>query len=218
MTSGERYAPGTASGAEIRKDGARWTLVLVRELSHPPADVWTALTDPAQLREWAPFDADRNLGTVGAAKLSTAGAPSPHVTETQVTRADAPKLLEFSWGGQDLRWELQPLAGVGTRLTLWHTIDRNFIAMGAAGWHVCFDVLARLLDGQPIGRMVGPAAMKFEGWQRLHAEYTQQFGIVRTGSRRSRTPPRARRHRHSSRNGSPTSRTGAATPSAGCVS
>jgi hypothetical protein len=34
---------------------------LVRELRHPPATVWQALTDPAQLSEWAPFDADRNL-------------------------------------------------------------------------------------------------------------------------------------------------------------
>ena len=48
-----------------RKDGEKWTLVLVRELPHPPAKVWTALTDPAQLREWAPFDSDRSLGAVG---------------------------------------------------------------------------------------------------------------------------------------------------------
>ena len=49
--------------------------------------------------------------------------------------------------------------------------------MGAAGWHICFDVLDRLLDGQPIGRIVGGDAMKFDGWQRLNAEYAQQFGV-----------------------------------------
>ena len=48
--------------------------------------------------------------------------------------------------------------------------------MGAAGWHICFDVLERLLAGEPIGRIVGPEAMKV-GWQRLHAEYAKQFGI-----------------------------------------
>jgi hypothetical protein len=26
--------------------------------------------------------------------------------------------------------------------------------------------------------MVGPAAMKFSGWQRLHAEYAKQFGVA----------------------------------------
>jgi len=176
MNSRDQYAPGAAAGAEIRKDGEKWTLVLVRELRHPPAKVWEALTDPDQLREWAPFDSDRNLGAVGSAKLSTVGAPTPLVSETQVKRADSPKLLEFTWGGQDIRWELEPL-GSGTRLTLWHNIDRRFIAMGAAGWHICFDVLERLLGDQPIGRMVGMEVMKFEGWQRLHGEYAKQFGV-----------------------------------------
>src|SRR6185503_6754666 len=97
MNSREQYAPGAAAGAEVRKDGEKWTLVLVRDLSHPPANVWSALTDPEQLREWAPFDSDRNLGSVGAATLTTVGAPTPHVSETRVTRADAPKVLEFSW-------------------------------------------------------------------------------------------------------------------------
>jgi uncharacterized protein YndB with AHSA1/START domain len=171
----ERYAPGPAGGAEVRKDGEKWTLVLVRELRHPPEKVWQALTDPAQLREWAPFDADQNLGTAGrTVKLTTVGAPAPHVTETTVTRADAPKVLEYNWGGQEIRWELAAVGG-GTRLTLWHNIDRRYISMGAAGWHVCFDVLERALSGQPIGRIVGPAAMQVGGWQRLHAEYAKQF-------------------------------------------
>lgn len=177
MSNGEQYAPGAASEAQVRKDGERWTLVLVRDLAHPPAKVWEALTDPAHVREWAPFDADRNLGSVGSAKLSTVGAPTPQVSETEVKRADAPRLLEYSWGGQDIRWELEPQAGGGTRLTLWHNIDRRFISMGAAGWHICFDVLERLLNGQPIGRIVGAEALKFGGWQRLNAEYAKQFGV-----------------------------------------
>jgi hypothetical protein len=38
-------------------------------------------------------------------------------------------------------------------------------------------VLDRLLAGQPIGRIVGPDVMKFDGWQRLVAEYAKQFGL-----------------------------------------
>lgn len=177
MSNRDPYAPGAATGAEIKKEGDSWTLVLVRDLRHPPEKVWQALTDPAHLREWAPFDSDRNLGAPGTAMLTTVGSPKPHVTETQVTRADAPHVLEFNWGGQDIRWELAPLGAGGTRLTLWHNIDRRFIAMGAAGWHVCFDVLDRFLGAQPMGRIVGPDAMKVDGWQRLHAEYAQQFGV-----------------------------------------
>jgi len=177
MTTRERYTPGAAAGADIQKDGEKWTLIVVRNLSHPPAKVWRAITDPEHLRAWAPFDSDRSLASVGTVQLSTVGAPQPMVSETQVKRADEPKLLEFNWGGQDLRWELEPLSGGGTKLTLWHNIDRRFIAMGAAGWHVCLDVLERALADQPIGRIVGGDAMKFEGWQRLHAEYAKQFGV-----------------------------------------
>ena len=177
MTNREQYTPGPARGAQVQKDGEKWTLILVRELRHSPEKVWQALTDPAHLREWAPFEADGSLGTVGnKVKLTTVGAPTPHVTETKVTRADAPKVLEYNWVGNDMRWELEASAG-GTRLTLWTSIDRRFIAMGAAGWHVCFDVLDRLLSGTPIGRIAGGDAMKLAGWQRLTAEYALQFGM-----------------------------------------
>lgn len=176
MTSREQYSPGPAASARIQKDGDKWTLVLVRELAHPPAKVWKALTDPAELREWAPFDSDRNLGAVGTANLTTIGAPTLHVTETQVKRADAGKALEFNWGTQDIRWELEPMGSNGTRLKLWHSIDRKYIAMGAAGWQICFDVLDRLLAGHPLGRMVGPEAVKYGGWKQLYAGYSKQFG------------------------------------------
>ena len=175
MADREQYAPGHASGAQVQKDGEKWTLIVVRELRHPPAMVWQALTDPAHLSEWAPFEADRNLAAVGPMKLSTVAAPRLQVSENIVKRAEAPRLLEYDWGGNDIRWELEAV-GSGTRLTLWHNIDRRFIAWGAAGWHICLDVLDRLLAGEPIGRLVGPQTMKF-GWQRLNLEYAKQFGI-----------------------------------------
>jgi len=177
MASREQYIPGPARGAQVQKDGEKWTLILVRELRHSPEKVWEALTDPSHLREWAPFEVDNDLGTVGnTVKLSTVGTPTPQVSETIVKRADAPRLLEYNWGGNDLRWELEPLDG-GTRLTLWHNIDRGFISWGAAGWHICFDVLDHLLAGEPIGRIVGADAVKFGDWQRLNAEYAKQFGV-----------------------------------------
>jgi uncharacterized protein YndB with AHSA1/START domain len=177
VTDREQYTPGPATGAEIRKEGEQWTLILVRELRHAPEKVWQALTDPVHLREWAPFDADGTLSTAGrTVKLTTVGAPTLRITETTVTRADAPRLLEYTWGSNDMRWELERFGG-GTRLTLWTSIDRRFISMGAAGWHIALDVLDRLLAGRPIGRTTGPEARKFAGWQRLNAEYAELFGI-----------------------------------------
>jgi len=169
MSDREQYKPGPARLAQIRKGGEKWTLILARELRHPPEKVWQALTDPAHLREWAPFEVNGSLGTVGTVKLTWMGTPTP--IETRVTRADAPKVLEYG----DTRWELEAFGG-GTRLTLWHNIDRRFIAWGAAGWHISLDVLERFLAGEPIGRIAGPEAMKF-GWQRLVGEYAKQFRV-----------------------------------------
>jgi Polyketide cyclase / dehydrase and lipid transport len=170
MTDHERYIPGPASGAQIRKDGEQWTLILVRELRHRPEKVWQALTDPAHLREWAPFEVDGSLSRVRTVKLTWVGTTTP--LDTKVTRADAPKALEYN----DMRWDLEAIGG-GTRLTLWTKIDRRFISMGAAGWHIAFDVLDHLLRGTPIGRIAGSEAMKFGGWQRLNADYAKQFGV-----------------------------------------
>src|SRR6516164_675632 len=180
MTASAQYTPGPAGGAQIRKqEGEKWTLILVRQLRHAPEKVWQALTDPVHLREWAPFVTDGNLGTVGTVKLTWVGAPTP--IETKVTRAEAAKVLEYD----DTKWELEAMDG-GTRLTLWHNIDRRFIAWGAAGWHIAFEVLDRLLNGTPIGPIVGGEAMKSAGWQRLVAEYAKQFGAEAPG-----WPPKA---------------------------
>jgi len=83
MINREHYTPGPASGAQVQKDRVqtgedRWTLILVRELRHSPEKVWQALTDPAHLREWAPFVVDGSLGTVGATvNLTWVRTPTP---------------------------------------------------------------------------------------------------------------------------------------------
>jgi|SRR5581483_2660372 len=171
MTDDPQYTPGPANVAHVEKKGEKWTLVLVRELRHSPEKVWQAITDPAHLREWAPFDVDGRMDRVGST-VNLTWVGTSQTLPTKVLRADAPRLLEYN----DIRWELEP-SGDGTRLTLWHNIDRRFIAMGAAGWHICFDVLDRFLAGDPMSRISGPEAMRFSGWQRLHAEYAKQFGV-----------------------------------------
>ena len=92
-----------------------------------------------------------------------------------MTRAEAPRLLEYNWGGQD------PLAagagGGGTRLTLWHNIDRRYIAWAPRAGTSASTSSIGCSAGTPIGRIVGGDAMKFGGWQRLHAEYAKQFGV-----------------------------------------
>ncbi|MEV4351278.1 SRPBCC family protein [Actinoplanes sp. NPDC049596] len=149
-----------------------WTLVFVREFRQAPAVVWAALTEPGQLDQWAPFTAVRDLGTAGPTTLTMGDEQTPAV----VLRAEAPSLLEYSWGDDRLRWELSP-HGAGTQLILRHTLSRpGMAAMVAAGWHLCADVLARLLDGRPVGVIRGSAAMD-HGFEELRQAYAKLLGI-----------------------------------------
>jgi hypothetical protein len=112
VTYRERYTPGPASGAQVRKDRGqndedKWTLILVRELRHSPEKIWQALTDLAHLREWASLR-----------RRSEPGYGWNHG--------------EAYHRGFDMRWELEALGG-GTHLTLWANIGHRFIAVGAVG-------------------------------------------------------------------------------------
>jgi uncharacterized protein YndB with AHSA1/START domain len=165
---------GPVGDATVVPDGDAWTLIFIRQLSHPPAAVWRALTDPAEIDRWAPFAAARDLGTAGDTTLTVIDRDERVVMPATVLRAEAPRLLEYTWGEDRLRWELEPDGG-GTRLTLRHTLSRRDTdAMVAAGWHLCFVVLARLLAGDPVGPIRGRDAMD-HGWAELRDAYAEKL-------------------------------------------
>ena len=151
-----------------------WTLIFVRELRQAPAVVWTALTDPDELDQWAPFTAARDLSAPGETVLTLVDGPDRTDIEASVIKAEPPALLEYTWGDDRLRWELEP-SGTGTRLTLRHTLaNPGTDAMVAAGWHLCLRVLRHLLDGEPIGVIRGRDAMN-HGWEELRAGYAAKL-------------------------------------------
>jgi uncharacterized protein YndB with AHSA1/START domain len=161
--------------AESTPEG--WVLVVVRDLRHPPAAVWAALTEPDQLVAWAPFTAGRDLGTTGEATVTMIdGVDGDRVDlPATVTRAEPPTLLEYTWGTDELRWELAA-TGDGTRLTLRHRVGaRDDLARAAAGWHLCLDVLDRLLAGDPVPPIRGQDALE-HGWTELHEKYAAELG------------------------------------------
>lgn len=161
--------------ATVIAGGDAWTLIFVRDLRHPPKTVWAALTDPAEIDRWAPFAASRDLGDTGEATLTMIDGDQRDDLPATVRRAEAPSLLEYTWGDDLLRWELEP-TGDGTRLTLRHTLREPDIAdQVAAGWHICFDQLAKVAAGQPVAVIRGHAAME-HGWESLRAGYAAKFG------------------------------------------
>ena len=172
-----RYTPSPLVPVSARESDGRWTLVFTRVLRHAPDRVWTALTDPAELAAWAPFDTERDLGTIGSTTLTMAGSPpgEESTNQAEVRIADRPRVLEYTWGTDLLRWELEPM-GSGTKLVLFHTIsDREWGPKVAAGWHICLDVAERMMDGDPVGRIVADDARN-HGWEGLKDAYAGKLG------------------------------------------
>lgn len=158
--------------ATVVPDGDRWTLIFIRHLRQPPARVWTALTDPAEVDRWAPFAGD--LTGAGDTTLTMIDGDTRTEMPATVLRSEPPALLEYTWGPDRLRWELEA-AGDGTRLTLRHTLaGPGMEAMVAAGWHLCAGVLQRLLDGEPVTAIRGQEAMN-HGWAELRDAYAAKF-------------------------------------------
>ena len=81
-----------------------------------------------------------------------------------------PSMLEFSWGPDVLRLEIEP-RGAGCTLTLLDTFDElGKAARDAAGWHTCIDFLAHHLTGTAAPWTSGGR------WSEAHPGYVERFG------------------------------------------
>ncbi|RSM39764.1 ATPase [Actinoplanes sp. ATCC 53533] len=168
------FDPGPLAEATVAGDGEQWSLIFVRALPHPPEKVWAALTERTRLDQWAPFAAARDLSVIGETTLTMVDGPDRTDLPATVLRAEAPTLLEYTWGDDLLRWELAPADG-GTQLTLRHTFaKRDEAPMFLAGWHLCVAVLDRLLAGDPVGVIRGRDAIAY-GWDELRAAYAEKL-------------------------------------------
>jgi len=170
------YQPGPLVPVSVEPATEGWTLVFARDLRHAPEKVWSALTDPAQVGQWAPYVTEQDLGTAGDVTLTMIDGDTAEDVPSKVIRAEPPTLLEHTFGTDLLRWELAA-TGTGTRLTLRHTVgDWDWLAQVAAGWHICLDVAERMLDGSPVGPIRGQEALQY-GWDELRSAYTERLPV-----------------------------------------
>ena len=140
---------------EILRDGDRRGLRYVRRLSHDATKVWRALTESDHLRSWMPCDivGPRAAGAAismpfwpeVAAKYDT----GDEVPTGTIGVWDPPRVFEWSWDEDIVRFELDSDSTGATVLTLttWiGTTDGPPLSDAAAGYHVCLDHLVQLLD------------------------------------------------------------------------
>jgi uncharacterized protein YndB with AHSA1/START domain len=153
----------------------RPVLRMERRLAHPPEKVWRALTEPAHLNQWYPFQATALELRVGGRIAFDGGGAT---VEGVVTELDPPRVLAFTQdagavvereGDNHLRFELRP-DGDGCLLVFTHTFDdRPHAAANAAGWDACFDALEMVVDGKPAET---PAS-----FVERHEAYVEAFGL-----------------------------------------
>jgi uncharacterized protein YndB with AHSA1/START domain len=153
------------TGATLDTTGTRPAVRLERYLPDPPAVVWQAITDRAQLKEWFPCDVIVEGGRWEVGAAISFPFPPEVIDMTlagTVLAVDEPKLLSYTWGDQEtLRFELYP-EGDGTRLVLIDQLEASAAARNAAGWEDCLDRLG--------GRPADSGA-----WRRRFAAYSAAF-------------------------------------------
>jgi uncharacterized protein YndB with AHSA1/START domain len=166
-----------ATGHAVLEDhDGRYALRFERVLEHSPEQVWSALTSHGQLLDWhpTPFDIEPRAG--GRVNYrSTPGAPE--MPEGLVLEFQPPHLLAYTWGEDELRWELHP-DELGCVLRLTHVFDDRFkAARDAAGWDLCLGALSSALDCDPRPQR-GSGPRLPQHWQGLNREYEQRFRIA----------------------------------------
>jgi uncharacterized protein YndB with AHSA1/START domain len=154
---------------KLEQAGTRWRLRFTRQLAHSPQRVWSAITEPVHLAAWFPDEIVVERWEVGAPLRFV--HPSIEF-DGEVLAVQPPSLLEFRWGSDTIRLQIEPVGG-GCTLTLIDTIDElGKAARDGAGWHVCLDALELDLDRKP------KPWEDSAHWREVHLGYVEAFGAA----------------------------------------
>lgn len=127
-----------------------------RRLSHPPAKVWRAVTEPAELAHWFPALVETEP-RIGARMRFTFPDSAPNelaesLTSGEVLEYDEPRVFAFRWHQDVLRFEIVP-AATGCVLHFSQTMGGDWVGRLAAGrnavgWDECLGYLTARLAGE----------------------------------------------------------------------
>ncbi len=133
----------------------RASIVFVRRLPFPIADVWSAITDPAERARWfGPMSLDPRAG--GSVTMTAEGPPAPPEMRRVTGKVlvwDPPRVFELEWhqsitGDTVVRYELESDGGA-TVLRLTHSGLKISHAKGyVPGEHAYLDRMEAHLAGQ----------------------------------------------------------------------
>ncbi|SFE79362.1 Uncharacterized conserved protein YndB, AHSA1/START domain [Paenibacillus catalpae] len=150
--------------ATISQESTGYTVTFERILHHSREEVWSYFTDNEKLPKW--FSELRAEDLREGGQLSFNMGDGTYET-MMITAYELQSVLAFTWGDDmAVRFEFHEVAG-GCRLLLIESIYKpsEHTPKDLAGWHVCLEVIASLLDN---GR---PLANRREDWKHWYPKY-----------------------------------------------
>lgn len=147
---------------EQTKDG--YTARMERSWMHSVQNVWSMLTDNDKLAKWF---VELRIEELAVGGLIQFDMQNGTFVEMRITDLNQNSVLEYTWGEDQVRFELYP-ENEGCRLVFLEKIHRltDHTSRDLVGWHVCLDVISALLDGRKL-------ESRREEWNRLHPQYVQ---------------------------------------------
>ena len=130
------------------------TLVIEKEMSHPPAKIWRALTQGALIKEWL---MDNDFQPVVGHKFNFRSTPNPHwdgIIQSEVLVVEPNQKLSYTWSSLGLVtvvvWTLTATGG-GTNVRMEQTgfrADQDQAYQGANyGWRKFVSLLEKVVNG-----------------------------------------------------------------------
>lgn len=149
--------------ARLEKTGDGFTALFEREYPNAPEDVWAYLTDNDRLKAWF---SELRVEELGKGGRLTFDMGDGSFETMDILDYEEGSVLEYAWGEDVVRFELSP-SGDGTRLLLTEKISAltPHTPKDLAGWHVCLDVIATLLDGREFHN-------RKDMWESEYAQYS----------------------------------------------
>jgi uncharacterized protein YndB with AHSA1/START domain len=156
----------TDRGTFVDIDG-RPAVRFERTYPHPPERVWAAITEPGELAHWFPSAVSLEPRVGGTVTFS--GDPNAEAESGSVLAYDPPRVLAYTWGGDELHFRLDATGSGGCTLTLVNVLEtRDAAARNAAGWTVCLAELDKHLSGVVAD---GPHSATAQPWEPLYDAY-----------------------------------------------
>lgn len=149
--------------ATVEKMDEGYVARFERHLNHPVEEVWSTLTRPEKLANWF-ADAVVDLKVGGTVELTF--KPMGNTVSCTITEMEPGSVLAYTWGNDQLRWELVPEPG-GCLLVLkeFFSVLDDHRPKDLAGWHTILDLLPAVLEGEHV-------EFPMSSWQQVYDRYT----------------------------------------------